>query len=157
MPYSKIYEVLNRLEKRGLIQFRHGRPQLFKALPVESGLEKLERTLEITLGKKFPENKRNLENEFKRRAAHITQSKKSASKMLLSSLRPGKGRALERVNDGSEDDVIWTVSGRDNAIEQTRILIQSARCEALILLPDDGFLISSGKFPMSQGGVSVSK
>lgn len=67
IPHSKTYEMLTRLERRGLIEVKKGRPMSFKAVPHTIALENLEKTLRAWSKENFPKEDLHLRTSPRRR------------------------------------------------------------------------------------------
>ena len=132
IPYSKTYEILSHLERKGLIQVQRGRPQLFKALPAAVGLERIERISRLAIERDYSEKRHHLEEEMKRQTDKLTQSRQLASEVLSKLSKAGP-----RIE--ATDSVVWTITGKDNAIEQIKSLLPTARKRVSMILPDDNF------------------
>lgn len=149
IPHSKTYEILSRIEKRGLIQVQNGRPRVYNALPSKMMLEKLERTLKATLEKEFSEEKATLENAFKQRMAELSEAGRRASDVLGNLW--GKGSKLE-----PSEDIVWRITGVENINQQIDTLLQSGKSEVLLMLPRGSLsLVERQVGAISSRGVNV--
>ena len=145
IPHSKIYEVLNRLEKKKLIEVQRGRPLFYKAIKPSNALEKIETKLKDTLQKEYTQRKSDLETLYAKKLEQISQANK-----ILGELDNfyEKNADLE-----PSEEFVWTIRGKDNLNKQAKEIIQSASFEVRLMMPRDDFseLISTIKTASTQG------
>jgi sugar-specific transcriptional regulator TrmB len=132
IPHSKIYEVLQRLEKRKLIQTQKGRPILFKALKPATAIKDTETQLKNALEKEYNEKRISIESSYKKRFTEITDAKKTAIEELES---------LFETKETAEpsEDIVWTIQGETNLNSQAKDIILSATSEVRLRVPCDDF------------------
>jgi len=132
IPHSKTYEVLTRLEKRGIVEVQKGRPMIFRAVKPAIALERLERELKASLEKIFHGRKISLESDFEQRILEITEARKTASEELGDLFE--KSPMIE-----PSEDVVWTIRGADSLNAEAKDLIANADREVRLMLPHDDF------------------
>ncbi len=132
IPHSKTYEVLMRLERRGLIEVQRGRPMMFKPIHPSKAIEKLESELRSDLQRDFLEKRDILERGHEQRMEELTKAKELA----LGELK----RVFDKVSETeSSDDLVWAMRGAENIIDQMRDFVRDARNEIQLMLPRDEF------------------
>jgi sugar-specific transcriptional regulator TrmB len=132
IPHSKIYEVINKLEKKQLVEIQSTRPMLFRALNPAIALEKLEQLLRANLEKKFVEKKEALETAFHQTITEIEDARRSAITMLKNSFE-------QHITPEPIEDVIWTINGQENLIIQAQNLLLRSEHNVRIMFPQDDF------------------
>ncbi len=126
VPYSKIYEVVSKLERKGLVEVQKARPMIFRAVSPRNGLQRYRNEYLKGMEMEFSMKRRSLEEAYKERMSQVSEALVKASKTL---------QAL--FEDGGEldasDDLIWTIRNRENVVSQMRELILSASNVKMIL------------------------
>lgn len=106
VPRSNLYSVLEKLNKKGLVEIQEGRPQLFKALKPEKSLAEIER-----------EKKNNLE-----------EAKDSALEKLSNLRGEEKTETIPAL--------VWGVKGYDSVVKKMEGMIERAKKQILVNSPD---------------------
>ncbi|NLE03210.1 MAG: TrmB family transcriptional regulator, partial [Crenarchaeota archaeon] len=146
IPYSKIYEVLLRLEKKGIIETQKGRPIIFKAIKPSIAIKEIETQLKNKIEKEYLEKKGNIEKNYNNNILEISKAKKIVLEELDELF--GKNEYVQPT-----EDIVWTIKEKANLISQAKNIIQNATSEVRLMLPYDDFseLITTIKFAYSKG------
>ena len=126
VPYSKTYEVLSKLEGKGLVEVQKGRPMVFRAVPPRISLSRYGEEVLRGLEEEYSKKRRALEEDYAERTSRISEALRRASEELQ--VLFDEGGSLE-----ASDDVIWTIRGRENVLTQMRELILGASKIKMIL------------------------
>ncbi|MFQ6077227.1 MAG: TrmB family transcriptional regulator, partial [Candidatus Bathyarchaeia archaeon] len=121
-----------KLERRGLVEVQRGRPMRFRAASPSKALRKLESQLRGALQKKFLERKASLEEGFEQRMEEVSKAKETALRELESILE--KASRVE-----PSEDVVWTITGAENIVDQMKDFIRDGRKDVQLMLPQDEF------------------
>lgn len=132
VPHSKTYEVLTRLEKRGLIEVQRGRPMIYRAVKPTIAFERLEKELKSNLEKEFQEKKTSLEDNFKQRVLEVAEARRAALEELGDIFEKSTTMELS-------EDAVWTIKGADSLNAEAKDLIMGADRRIRLILPRDDF------------------
>lgn len=132
IPHSKIYEVINKLEKKQLVEIQSKRPMLFRAVNPSIALEKREGELRENLEKRFVEKRSELETNYNQTLTEITNARKSAVATLQQSFEQ------QSIPEPIED-IIWTIRGQENLIFQAQDILLRSEHRVQIMFPQDDY------------------
>jgi sugar-specific transcriptional regulator TrmB len=132
IPHSKIYEVLERLEKRKLVEVQKGKPKLYKPIKPSTIFQLMQTDLKTTIENEFTKSKTNLETDYNRKMQDITE----AYKVVMDELDPcyQKNEAVE-----PSEEFVWNIHGRGNLINQAKDIVLSAKKQTQLMVPQDDF------------------
>ncbi len=132
IPHSKVYEVINKLEKKQLVEILSKRPMLFRAVNPIIALEKLEQVLRENIEKKLVEKKEALETAHHHALTEIEDARRTAITMLQNSFE-------QHITPESIEDTIWTINGQDSLIKQAQDLLLRSEHHVRIMFPQDDY------------------
>jgi len=148
VPYSKIYEVVSRLEKKGLVEVHRGRPMLFRAASPDKALERWGRGYVDQVRQRFQEKLGEIERECSETVAAIN---KALEAVLVDLQRIYEDSPRLRVNE----ELVWTIMGKESVVSQALEVIREAKYVRMVLHDEFFGLLSSKMGGMRTRGEAI--